>query len=468
MLANQPAEDHSLAMAISGSKLASNLVTQFIRNVQETNQRYADVNDETILKQWGCKLDSGETTYAGMLALGENPEKGLPAARITYRRHPREEDPPDTKYSGTHYEGTYGEILEQVMRRFSQDLEKVQVVRDGNTLDELDVPKETLREVLSNALVHRSLAYWQREISILVEVTDEAVIVTSPGGLISTVDTSTLGLSPLGGVRNPTLIRLCEQVTTPSGWHIVEHQGTGIATADKICRRNQTMPIVFLDGPASFVAIMLRGSLNLREARTIIEKAILNPSEDQIRVIAVLNRLNEIRKFVAVTSFNGVNFDAHFAARSLSSTTVEDAASILRKLEDFGVLVGHRSAKTPCWKMNESAMNESAMNESAMNESNLVPIHPLMATAGKIFLGKQNKEAFRLWQLLKALKDSPARELLVRDIGAAMELSEEARNKWLNIAERKGLIKSTVDNQMNPKRGFRITSQGEAMLESLP
>lgn len=93
----------------------------------------------------------------------------------------------------------------------------VQLARRGQLLDELDVPREALREVISNALIHRSLAEGQRDSSVLVEVADEAVLVTSPGSLHVSADSATLGLAPIAGVRNLSLVRQSEQLRTPSG-----------------------------------------------------------------------------------------------------------------------------------------------------------------------------------------------------------------------------------------------------------
>jgi predicted HTH transcriptional regulator len=119
------------------------------------------MSDRDILHHYAVTTNdpaTGDTgpTLAGILTLGDHPKGVTEAARVTYNRHPRATDPPGSRHAGTHLEGTVGELLDAAMDRLAQDLDTVQVMRGAGLYDELDVPREALREVLSNALMHRS------------------------------------------------------------------------------------------------------------------------------------------------------------------------------------------------------------------------------------------------------------------------------------------------------------------------
>ena len=113
------------------------------------------------------------------------------------------------------------------MNRLRRDLDPVQVERDGHVFDDFDVPLVAAREIVGNALLHRSLSEAQESASVAIEVSDEAVMVTSPGGVHVTADPALLGLDTISGVRNFTLVHVCEQLQTPSGARIVENQASG-------------------------------------------------------------------------------------------------------------------------------------------------------------------------------------------------------------------------------------------------
>ena len=118
----------------------------------------------------------------------------------------------------------------------------------------------------------------------------------SPGGLPAAADITTLGLGPIAAVRNHTLVRIAEKLTTPAGARIVEHQAAGIAHADRICHLRGTMPPLFIEVPNQFGAVLLRGELDTAPARSVLSEADVEDDPAYIRLIAVLLRLEQTRE----------------------------------------------------------------------------------------------------------------------------------------------------------------------------
>jgi ATP-dependent DNA helicase RecG len=153
----------------------------------------------SMLRRYGVRTGTDdELTVAGVLALGVEPAGESAAARIAYRRAPLPNDPPGTRQRAVHLEGRVGEMLDAAMNRLEADLPAVQVQRGGQLFDEHEVPLEALREIVANALMHRSFTDSRETASVVIQVTAEAVVITSPGGLHVAAEPSQLGLSRRG------------------------------------------------------------------------------------------------------------------------------------------------------------------------------------------------------------------------------------------------------------------------------
>jgi ATP-dependent DNA helicase RecG len=488
MLANRTNHDHSTAPAPTDAQLDPELTASLIRRVRAAGStKYADMPDDVLLRQFAATDETDHPTLAGYLTMGYLPEQRCPAAQVTYRRHPTGSQPAGTRYAGKHLEGTIGELLDDTLAAIEADLNTIQVVRAGRVYDELDVPREALREVLSNALIHRSLTPGQRDSSILVEVSDAAVVITSPGNLYASSDTASLGLAPVAGARNYALVRQAVQLRTPTGARISEHQNSGIAAADRACRDAGTMPVLFVDRPITFQAILLRGAINLTTATSVLVAAL--PATDttadaaaaatikpaHVRLLAVLHRL-EAERERAISGLSSIAFDSRFAARALASTTSEDAAAELRALENAGLIQRTRLRLSPTWvpaPVPAPARTPSAAPLGPTQSTQATPTPsqdqaaPPAAAELKPAKKPRRQRQSRVPDLLAAIAATPEGKLTAKAIGQALGLSSpSSRNRWIRQAEDAGLIASTVDNPYNPHGGYALTVQGRMTHEA--
>lgn len=428
----RPAPDHAVLDAAAA--------VQFCNDVRARVAPDAALDDEAILRRWNVTTD-GHPTITGLLALGEAPAGVTPAARVAYRRHPRAGDPVGARFQAQHLEGTVGELLDAALAQLRRDLDEVQVERGGHVFDELDVPVLALREIIGNALLHRSLSDTQETVSVAIDVSDAAVVVTSPGGLHIAADATLLGLDTIAGVRNHTLVRVCEQLQTPAGARIVENQTSGIASADRACRELGMMPPLFIDLPTSFRAVFLRGALDLEEARAQIGARGLIATPELERVVAVALRLRRAIDETPDPDMRGIVLDARLAARALAPSTVEDASAVLLQLEDAGVLERRHTRHGAFWVVRAAAAEEA---------------QPPAAAAGR----RQN----RVPDLVRAIAASPEGELQSSAIGEALGLaSPTSVNRWITRALEDGAIEPTIDNPHAPGRAYRLTAAGRAI-----
>lgn len=465
MLADRTTHDHSISPAPQDAELDPTLVAAFTRQVRISNPaKYESLPDEALLRQFGASTDTAHPTYAGYLTMGRTPEQTCAAARITYRVLPNRTTPVGTRHEGRHLEGTIPELLDDTLATLEADLKVRQLVhaRGAGIIDVLDVPREALREVISNALIHRSLAPGnQRETSILIEVTEEAVVITSPGSLHSSADTANLGLTPIAGVRNYSLVRQSEQQRTPTGARVSEHQNSGIASADRACHEEGAMPVLFIDRPTTFQAILLRGTLDPAPALAALSAASANTTKANLRLLSVLHALDHTRENVAssVSGLNSITFDARFAARALAPTTPEDAAAELRALEDRGLIRRTRTRLFPAWVPVEAPQPTlPTADEPSPTEPTPAPTSPEP---------KRARKGNRVLDVLDAIAGAPKGQLAAKNIGEALQLSSPtSRNRWIRRAEDDGLIVSTVENPYNPHGAYKLTHKGRMTQEA--
>jgi ATP-dependent DNA helicase RecG len=444
MLSGRSGADNSRRPTPEGARLDEGAVAVFVAAVRAGSENVSEVDDDALLHAWGATLDS-QPTIAGLLALGESPESIVAAARIAYRRLPRRGSPEETRFSGRHFEGRVGDVLEGALRQLERDLEPLQVVRNGDVYDELDVPREALREIIANALLHRSLTPARDGESVSIEVSDDAIVVTSPGGLHPGAEPALLGLDVISSVRNLALVRICERLQTPSGSRIVENQASGIAAADRACHRAGTMPPLFVDLPSRFQVYLLRHPLDADADRVRLKAAGVEPRADYIRVVAVAERLEDVRLEAGASPLRWTVLDARLAARALAPSTVEDAAATVRALEDAWVLERRHLRHIPTWNLTAQP-----------------------AGAPEPVAGTPTRKRDRVPDLLAAIADSAAGELSPKEIGRALGItSPTSINRWITRAADADLIEPTRENQFDPMKAYRLTASGHARAKGL-
>ena len=133
---------------------------------------------------------------------------------------------------------------------------------NGHLINGQEVPDIALREILSNALVHRSLNPKAGTEEVRVRIFPDRISVENPGGLYGT----TLQRLQEYGERsrvNDRLYDVCTHVTTPDdGYRVIEGEGSGIYTAQEAVRQAGLKPIQFIDGVIRFTAIISREPLD--------------------------------------------------------------------------------------------------------------------------------------------------------------------------------------------------------------
>lgn len=149
--------------------------------------------------------EDGRLTLGGLMYFGKNPQRFCPAFNIKavwfFGNSIGGNDYRDSK----DIDGTIPEMFEDGMRFLESCLHRRQAGQNFNSVGVLEVSEVALREILQNALVHRS---WLKPAPIRLLVFDDRVEIISPGALPNNLTVEDIKLGN-AYQRNQLIATLC-------------------------------------------------------------------------------------------------------------------------------------------------------------------------------------------------------------------------------------------------------------------
>ena len=245
----------------SVANLDKDLKKAYLKEVRFRSRRLANCTDEEVLRRKGIiALGTDNLSLAGLYALGYYPQEFRASLKVTGVVP----DPSDKARNLDKFEadGPIPAMLEETLAWVKRNLaHPVVELPNGHLVNGQEVPDIALREILSNALVHRSLNPKADTEEVRVRIFPDRISVENPGGLYGI----TLQRLQEYGERsrvNDRLYDVCTHVTTPEdGYRVIEGEGSGIYTAQEAVRQAGLKPIQFVDGVIRFTAIISREPL---------------------------------------------------------------------------------------------------------------------------------------------------------------------------------------------------------------
>lgn len=263
----QPSFDREAVPGASRDDLDPAIVRTVLATARRSDTRLARVADDmTLLRKLGVITDGDEVTVAGLLALGDYPQQWFPNFVIQAAVAADESDAPDVRYGDVRrFSGPIPVMLDEARAWVRQrGRERVVADPDGRVRTEPDYPGVAVRELLSNALVHRDLAPWSASRAIELRLLRDRFVLTNPGGLFG-VTLDRLGHEQMTSARNLALIRLCQYVELDDG-RVVEALASGIPEVLRTVREAGLPEPAFFDQGLRFTAVLFRPTV-----RTISE-----------------------------------------------------------------------------------------------------------------------------------------------------------------------------------------------------
>lgn len=201
----------------------------------------------------GVARDGGELrpTVAGMLAFGREPDRWVPGSGIDIAAFATDQISP-TRSRVRQIRGPIFQVIDDAVAVLREHC-TVSRLEGARLVNDLDTPAIVLRELSSNAVVHRDLSEYGSQVRVLIYPT--VIEWSSPGGLPSNVTIETLLTAQFS--RNPTLA----QFLFHAGY--IERFGMGLDAVIDALRLVQLGDPEFYDDRHSF-RVRVRRAVSLQ------------------------------------------------------------------------------------------------------------------------------------------------------------------------------------------------------------
>ncbi len=193
--------DETLVNGTTVNDIDKELFQEFI--LKKTKKTIEDIGQSTstVLSNLGM-IKEGKLSLGGLLLFGKNPQKLRPTFTVQCVSFVGN-DISSTEYRDKEepFTGNLKELYEKTLSFITRNLKKKQIKEGFNSQPELEIPIQTIEELLVNALIHRDYFILS---SIKLFIFDNRIEIISPGKLPNTltIDNIKIGTSI---PRNPIL-----------------------------------------------------------------------------------------------------------------------------------------------------------------------------------------------------------------------------------------------------------------------
>ena len=169
-------------------------------------------SDDEILSLTGA-MQNNKPTLAGMMTLGDYPQRIYPNLCITAIAVNgtvlQPNDGGERFIDNKRYEGTIAEMLEGALGFVARNGKTRVVICDGKRTDIPEYPETAVREIITNALMHRDYGPYCNGTPIRLVMFSDRLECWNPGGVYGGQSINDSGYANMP-TRNPTLVSILE------------------------------------------------------------------------------------------------------------------------------------------------------------------------------------------------------------------------------------------------------------------
>lgn len=223
----------------------------YLANRKADRKRTFADGTEKALQRLGIMSDD-HPTLAALLAFGKYPQQFFPRLVVVitrFKTYDVEPQSADGLLDQTIAEGTIPQILQTTVANIQESARSSSTGPDATNFDAPEYPADVLREIILNALLHRSYAPPARALPVRVNVFPDRLEVVSPGTMRNSA-------------RNERLAAILNVVEFPDGSEGPRNIGSGLASVrSKLATARMPDP-TFKSDIASFTVVLHRARLS--------------------------------------------------------------------------------------------------------------------------------------------------------------------------------------------------------------
>lgn len=321
----QPLHDREPVPTATTADLDPKSCEQLIARVRDAQPRaFAGLDDAQVLRTLGVtvEVDHHEVpTLAGLLTLGRFPQTHFPQLNATLVVVPGTEMG-EVLGGGIRFldnrtfDGPLPLIVDDLIKALARHLSRKSVVSGVGRHDPYEYPQEVVREVLTNALMHRDYSPAARGTQVQVELYSDRLVVRNPGGIYGPIDVASLGVDQVSSSRNALLARLLADVAIPGGGGVVsENRGSGIPRVLRLLRDAGMSPPRFDSSAARMIVTIPRHALLDDDTVAWIARlGVRDLADSQAMALAMIRQNGQVSN----ENLRGWGFDALTSTRALT------------------------------------------------------------------------------------------------------------------------------------------------------
>jgi ATP-dependent DNA helicase RecG len=268
------------------SFLNSNLIDSYISKLIEKKSNLINIEKKQILQLEGIIDKNNLPTICGILNFGTLPQMFSPnldivAVRCATNNYGEENLDGIRFIDNKRIDGTISSMLQQALSFIQNNTRKSTFINPNTGLreDKTEYPIKALREIILNALIHRDYSIYTENDPIRIEIYDDRIEISNPGGLYGRLTMDELG-SVRSDIRNPYMASILETLD------ITENRYSGIPTIYNEMKKANLLAPKFEDNRGVFKVTLYNSKANEKindEITTkIIEKCKQPRSKDYL------------------------------------------------------------------------------------------------------------------------------------------------------------------------------------------
>ena len=192
--------------------------------------------------------------------------------------------------------GTLMSQYRQAMRWLKQKLDVKYIIEGGGPrTEQWEIPENVFKESLINALSHRD--YYDRGGRIMVELFDDRVEITNPGGLVSAIKPDEFGFKSYS--RNPLIFGLFNRID------MVEQVGSGISRIQNDLK-TMGLPKAIYKTDGLFTVVFNR--TNKENEKTTVKTTAKTTVKTTVKILELIKKDNKITR-QALADIIGITID---------------------------------------------------------------------------------------------------------------------------------------------------------------
>jgi ATP-dependent DNA helicase RecG len=281
------------------SQLDKELLDSYLTAVRKNRPNTERLPDDELLNLMGIVKD-GKPTLAGVLCFSKFPQAAFPQLCITAVVVPgvniaQKGEDGERFIANSRIEGTINEMLDEAMAFVERNMRvKTIIDENGKRTDKAEYPRDAVREVIINALMHRDYSIHTEGTPVRIYMFTDRMETRNSGGLYGKLTVDKLG-KVHADTRNQTLATILERQK------VAENRYSGIPTIrDEMAKHGLPEPI-FETLRGDFV-VTFRNGFNVQIIEDHSVKSATNGGIKNAEA-ALLNYCKEPRSRAEIAAF---------------------------------------------------------------------------------------------------------------------------------------------------------------------